>query len=60
MARRHPVSIAIEQHPGEQTRLASTFAGVALGGVTVELRLDHIPERLIGDRDVFAGTGLPL
>src|SRR5205085_4354718 len=39
---------------GEQARLTSACAGVALGGIGGELRLDRIPERLIDDRRVFA------
>ena len=54
------VAVAIEQHAGEQARLASSCAGVALGGVAGELCLNRIPQRLIDDRRVFAGMGLPL
>ena len=51
----------IKQHAGEQARLASSCAAiVALGGIAGKLRLNGIPERLIDDRRVFAGMGLPL
>src|SRR5690242_1963371 len=58
MGRRHPIAVAVEQHAGEQARLATACAGVALGGIGGELRLDRIPQRLIDDRRVFAGMGL--
>ena len=60
MGRRHAIAVAVKQHAGEQARLASARAGVALGGIGCELRLDRIPQRLIDDRRVFAGMGLPL
>jgi hypothetical protein len=60
VGRRHSVAVAIEQHPGEQARLARWCAGVALGGIGGELGLNRIPERLIDDRRVFAPMGLSL
>src|SRR5436305_520197 len=60
MGRRHAIAVAVEQHAGEQARLASACAGVALGGIGSELRLDRIPRRLIDDRRVFAGMGFSL
>jgi len=60
MGRRHAIAVAVKQHAGEQARLASARAGVALGGIGGELRLDRIPQRLIDDRRVFAGMGLSL
>jgi len=53
----HPVAVAVEQHSGEEARLASAGAGVALGGVAGELSLSHIPQRLIDDRLMFAPPG---
>ncbi|MGC1885729.1 MAG: hypothetical protein WA709_06475, partial [Stellaceae bacterium] len=38
MARRHPVAVAIKQHAGEEARLPSFSALVALGGVAGKLR----------------------
>jgi len=58
MARCHPVPVAIKQHAGEEARLLSSSALVALGGVAGELGLDRIPERLIDDRLMFARMGL--
>src|SRR5262249_38734490 len=60
MGRCHAIAIGVKQHPGEHARLASADAGVALGGVGGELRLDRVPQRLIDDRRVFAGMGLSL
>src|SRR6516225_10681056 len=60
IARRHPVALGVEQHPGEQARLVSAGAGVALGGIAGELRLHCIPQRLIDDWRVFARMGLSL
>src|SRR5262252_3973411 len=60
MGRRHAIAVAVEQNADEQPWLASAGAGVALGGIGSELRLDHIPQRLIDDRRVFAGMGLSL
>src|SRR6516225_3432805 len=60
IARRHPVAVAIKQHPGEQAGLASAGASVATAAVAGELCLNRIPERLIDDRRVFAGMGLAL
>src|SRR5215471_9435069 len=51
---RHPVAVAIKQHPGEQARLASSCARVALGGVAGKLGLDRIPQRRIDNRLMFA------
>jgi hypothetical protein len=50
----------VKQDSGEEARLASACAGVALGGVPHKLRLNRIPQRLIDDRFVFTGMGLPL
>src|SRR6267378_8328320 len=58
MARRHPIAVAIKQHADEEAGWASFSAIVALGGIAGELGLDSIPERLIGDRLVFAKMGL--
>src|SRR5215468_8781297 len=58
MAWRHPVAVAIKQHPGEQARLASSCARVALGGIASKLRLNRIPKWLIDDRLMFARMGL--
>src|SRR5215831_8739231 len=60
MGRRHAIAVAVEQHAGERARPASACAGVALSGVGGELRLDHVPQRLIDDRRVFAGMALCL
>src|SRR5271155_553135 len=60
VARRHPVAVAVEQHSGEQGRLASSGARVALGDVDRKLRLNRTPERLIDYWHVFAGMGLSL
>src|SRR5215813_1476610 len=60
IARRHPIAIAIKQHPGEQAWLVSAGAGVALGGIAGEPHPNRIPERLIDDWLVFAGVGLAL
>jgi hypothetical protein len=49
---------AINQHRGEQARLACPCAGVALAGVAGKLRLNHIPQRRIDDRRVFASMGM--
>jgi hypothetical protein len=38
-----------KQHPGEQTRLVSAGASVALGSVASELCLNRIPQRLVDD-----------
>jgi hypothetical protein len=54
MARGHPVAVAIKQHAGEQAWLYSPSANIALGGVTGEPRLNHIPQLLIDDRRVLA------
>ena len=58
MGQRHRIAVAVEQHAGEQARLASARAGVALGGIGGELRLDRIPQRPIDDRRVLTGMGL--
>src|SRR5207247_2212809 len=58
VARRHPVAFVIKQQPGEQARLASPFARVALGEVDGKLRLNRIPQRLLDDRRVVARIGL--
>jgi hypothetical protein len=58
MARCHPVAVAIKQHTGEEARLPSLSAIVALGGVAGKLNLDRIPERLIGNRLMLAEIGL--
>jgi hypothetical protein len=60
MSRRQAIAVTVEQHAGEQARLASACGGVALGGIGGELRLDRIPQRLIDDRRVFAGMGCAL
>src|SRR5215472_4169600 len=57
---RHPVAVAIKQHPGEQAGLASAGASVALGGIAGKPHLNRIPQRLIDDRLVFARMGLTL
>src|SRR6516162_9013595 len=58
IARRHPVALGIEQHPGEQARLVSACPRVALGGVAGEPHLNRIPQRLVDDWRVFARMGL--
>ena len=58
VARRHLVAVGVEQHAGEQARLARSGAEVSLGSVGGELGLGHIPQRLVDDRRVFAGVGL--
>jgi hypothetical protein len=60
VGRRHPVAITIKQYAGEQARLVSAGARVALAGVARKLRLNRIPQRPIDDRRVFAGMGLAL
>src|SRR6516162_2127706 len=60
IARRHPVALGIKQHPGEQARLVSAGASVALGGIAGEPHLNRIPERLVDDWRVFARMGLSL
>jgi hypothetical protein len=60
IARRHPVALGIKQHPGEQARLVSACAGVALGGIAGEPHLNRIPQQLVDDWRVFAGMGLSL
>jgi hypothetical protein len=60
MGRRHAIAVTVEQHAGEQARRARVCAGVALGGIGGELRLDRIPQRLIDDRRVIARMGLAL
>src|SRR5271155_1651309 len=60
VARRHPVAVAINEHAGEQARLASSCARVPLGGVAGKLRLNRIPQRLIDDRRLFARMRLSL
>ena len=57
VGRRHRVAAAIKQHAGEQARLANSGTGIALGGVARELCLNRVPQRLIDDRQVFAGMG---
>src|SRR5215469_4201978 len=57
VGRRHRVAAAIKQQAGEQARLANSGTGIALGGVARELRLNHVPQRLIDDRRVFAAMG---
>src|SRR5215472_14150290 len=54
----HRVAAAINQHAGEQARLARSGAGVVLRGVPGELGLSRSPQRLVDDRRVFAGVGL--
>src|SRR5262249_16952040 len=49
VAWRHPLAVAIKQHPGEQARLASSCARVALGGVAGKLGLDRIPQRRVAN-----------
>src|SRR5262252_259363 len=60
VGRRHSVASAIKQYSGKQARLASSCAGVALGGIGGALRLNRIPQRRIDDRRVLARMGLPL
>ena len=60
MARRHPIAVAIKQHPGEEARLARSSAASVPGGIAGELLLNGIPQRLIDDRRVFAGMELAL
>src|SRR6516165_9910580 len=60
IARRHPVALGIEQHPGEQARLVSARGGGALGGIAGEPHLNSIPQRLVNDWGVFARMGLSL
>src|SRR6516162_1787421 len=60
IARRHPVALGVEQHPGEQARLVSACAGGALGGIAGEPHLNRIPQRLVDDWRVFARIGLSL
>src|SRR5260370_28677829 len=57
MARGHPVAVAIKQQAGEQARLRSSSASLAVGGVAGPPRLNRIPQLLIDDRRVFAGIG---
>src|SRR5215469_9823759 len=57
VGRRHRVAAAIKHQAGEQARLVSSLAGVALGGVARERRLNRVPQRLIDDRGVLAGIG---
>jgi hypothetical protein len=57
MARGHPVAFAIKQHASEQARLRSPSASIALGDVTGEPRLNHIPQLLTDDRGVRARIG---
>src|SRR5215469_10584938 len=57
VGRRHRVAAAIKHQAGEQARLVSSSAGVALGGVARERRLNRVPQRLIDDRGVLAGIG---
>src|SRR5437762_11990555 len=56
----HSVAVAIKQHSGKQAVLASAGASVALAAVAGEPGRNRIPERLIDDRNVFAGMGLSL
>src|SRR5260370_5204539 len=58
MARRHPIAVAIKQHAGEEARLPSLSAIVALGGIADKLGLDRMPERLIDNRLMFATMAL--
>src|SRR5215472_451974 len=60
IARRHPVALAIKQHPGEQARLVCAGASIALGGIAGELHLNRIPQRLVDDWRVFTRIGLAL
>src|SRR3984893_1701826 len=60
MPRRHPIAVAIKQHPGEEARLARSSAASVPGGIAGELLLNGIPERLIDDRRVFARMELAL
>jgi hypothetical protein len=60
VGRRHAITAAIEQYPGEQARLASSCAGLALGGIADELASNGIPQRLIDNRRVFARVGFAL
>src|SRR6516162_11262879 len=57
IARRHPVALGVEQHPGEQARLVRAGAGGALGGIAGEPHLNRIPQRLVDDWRVFARMG---
>src|ERR1700737_3666234 len=60
MARRHPIAVAIKQHPGEEARLVRSSAASGPGGIAGELLLNGIPERLIDDRRGFARMELAL
>src|SRR5215467_9112322 len=60
IARRHPVAVAIKQHPDEQAWPVRARAGGALGGIAGEPRLHRIPQRLVDDWRVFARVGLAL
>src|SRR6516165_9011260 len=60
IARRHPVALGVEQNPGEQARLVSACAGVALGGIAGEPHLNRLPHRLVDDWRVFARMELSL
>src|SRR5215831_8757860 len=60
IARRHPVAVAIKQHPDEQAWLVSAGGGGALSGIAGEPHLNRIPQRLIDDWRVFASMGLAL
>src|SRR6201993_5199063 len=53
IARRHPVALGIEQHPGEQGRVVSARAEVALVGMAGEPHLNRIPQRMVDDWRVF-------
>src|SRR6202011_4061336 len=54
VAWRHPIAVAIKQHPGEEARLARPSAAAVPGGIAGDLLLNGIPQRLIDDRRVFA------
>jgi len=57
IARRHPVAVAMKQHPGEQARLVSAGASFGPAAGAGELSLNRIPKRLIGVLPPVALTG---
>ena len=60
MAPRHGIAVAIKEDPGERAQLARWWARMARGSVFGEPCLNRLPDRLIDNWPVFAGTGLPL
>src|SRR5262249_46532982 len=60
IARRHPVALAIKQHPGEQAGLTSACASVVPAAVAGWLCLNRLPRGLIDVWGVFGGMGLSL